>query len=284
MTESKIRSSIGKLYDIKRARNIELEIELDELKNESKTESKNEPKHTILTYMPKEIHNKILLEMDPADLINACTTNKEALNICSTDNFWKQYYDMRKLKFKPWKYEYTTRIRDAQSMLFLNMDIDTLQSTCKQDKLEICQTNDFWESYFAKNHVRLHDFKYYKLKNSIRNRVKEFKIAKLLESFDNVPGKLYADITDGEELYDILNESYVNVNAITDLNKGLLSKIILNKMIKISIDVNQPDSFIFVVYNDTVANGVKFVADWIYLFHIYDLMSNIHYGNRYRKK
>lgn len=121
-------------------------------KTPSKTPKKVTPKKLppiILTYLPTEIHEKILLEAEPKTLLDACYTNKEALKMCSTDGFWERYYKKHKMEFKPWKYDIGSRIKEARINLMSLMTVAELRKECDSDKQarDICRTYEFWENY-----------------------------------------------------------------------------------------------------------------------------------------
>ncbi len=79
MNEYQIRKSIGQLYDISRARNIELEIELNEL---------NKP---INNDGLGEIHlNNDVLRADLKTVTQYCSTNKAAIKLCYDQYFWNE--------------------------------------------------------------------------------------------------------------------------------------------------------------------------------------------------
>lgn len=76
MNESAIRKSIGKIYGIDRARNVELAIELDELKNNK-------------TYIIEDMQFEILLKLKYPDIVMHCATNKTYKKVCDNNKFWQ---------------------------------------------------------------------------------------------------------------------------------------------------------------------------------------------------
>ena len=85
MSEYQIRKTIGQQYDIKRARNIELSIELDKLK---------QPKIQIL---PEDIAYELLLKTSYKDLSKLCLTNKMFNHLCQQNSFWIKKYNYDQL-------------------------------------------------------------------------------------------------------------------------------------------------------------------------------------------
>lgn len=103
MTEREIRKSIGKVYGISRARNVELEVELDALKapkkiekksSKKKVKSKSKNKQTkninieqTSQFLP-ELSKEVLLRADLNTLRNYCASNKALHNLCESKHFW----------------------------------------------------------------------------------------------------------------------------------------------------------------------------------------------------
>ena len=79
MNEREIRKSIGALYGIPRARNVELEIELDQL---------NKP--SISIGLNNDTLREILLRTDVDTLKQYCLTNKAAVQLCHDQYFWNE--------------------------------------------------------------------------------------------------------------------------------------------------------------------------------------------------
>ena len=56
--------------------------------------------------IPKDIYKKILLNLDPNDLLSVCETEEYAYNICQDDYFWYQYikrYDSLLYGYNTWQ-------------------------------------------------------------------------------------------------------------------------------------------------------------------------------------
>lgn len=79
--------------------------------------AKSPEKKSASLFIPKEIRELLLLNMNPDTLKNACLTDKQATKICTDDNFWKSYYESRNLPFERWHYKVAKRIKDANTLL-----------------------------------------------------------------------------------------------------------------------------------------------------------------------
>lgn len=234
-------------------------------KNISPKSKVKSPK-TILTTLPKEIHHKILLDMEPQALINACTTDKRALSICTDDQFWKTYYETRGLKFKPYNYPYVDRIMEARIQLLHAMSIDELKEAVKDKmSLKICQEVNFWKKYWRDHGLfNFHEKKYKKC----QERFKEFEIEQWVD-------KMGAG-------YSTKMQAKICGDHITLLSNFLPSKVkkdiqqleLKNNCLYVLINVVEPDYFKFNIYSQSRKTGVSFDEDFDFLFNIYDLMSD----------
>ena len=243
----------------------------------TKSRSKVKSPKTILTSVPKEIHHKILMDMPPESLINACVTDKRALDICTDDQFWKTYYKSRGLKFKPYHYPYVDRIKEARIQLLHAMTIEELKEAVKDKmSLKICQDVNFWKKYWRDHGMfNFHDDKYKKC----QERFKEYEIEVWVNKMgEGANTKMQASICG-----DDINLLLIQVHTVT---KGLFSSVkketmnaignleIKNNCISVLIDIDQPDHFKFTFFSGTRKNGIAFYEKFDFLFNIYDLMTN----------
>jgi hypothetical protein len=151
------------------------------LVSKAKSSVKTSTKTSILTDMPKEIYHKILIESEPLELISACTINKTALDMCSNDTFWKEYFGNRKIKFKPYpEYPYLKRIKEATIRVLSVADIDYLEKLCLTDSRakDICKRKEFWMKYYDV-HSKEKYFAYYN--GSVADHIKQYKLIGLFK-------------------------------------------------------------------------------------------------------
>lgn len=97
MDEKEIRKTIGKSYGLQRARNVELEIELDELqkpiKMTQKSKNKKVKNDNVMDKSPKLVKDtlrEILLRADINTIKQYCLTTKEAFKLCDDQYFWNE--------------------------------------------------------------------------------------------------------------------------------------------------------------------------------------------------
>lgn len=247
-------------------------------KSNKSNKSPNKLPKTILTYLPDETHEQIMLEMEPSILINACIINKKALQICTNDQFWEKYYKQRNINFKPYQYDYKERITTARMQLMNAMTINELENECKSDKnaKSICKSNDFWKNYFRLHDVMFHELKYHP---KITNRFKEFKIGLLVTEIGNKDRyKIYAKITDvyGFEYIYQKHRKFHNPD-----NNTVSSYLEDKKFIYINVDIWQPDSFRFNLFVDKPKEGIEFGQDYEFLYDLYDIMGDIKIKSRF---
>lgn len=129
--------------------------------------------------LPLEIYRKIMLDMNPSDMMNACSTHKQALKLCLDDNFWKDYYNNHRMKFIPRPpYDFKERIITARVNIMAVMDIYDLEKECQKDKQskKICQSQNFWEIY---HHSQGYDKNALRNKSDISTKIEEYKLLKL---------------------------------------------------------------------------------------------------------
>lgn len=214
---------------------------------------KASPKKSILTYLPTEMHEKILLETDPGTLIDACNTNKEALKLCTTDEFWKKYYTMRGVKFIPKSYDYGSRIKKVRKELMLAMNIDELHAECKRDKQsqKICDplygNNKFWPEYY-KTHGKL----YISESMPLEKRIKHFKI---MSSFKN--NEINGVITKIKQLEDVLSRNLFarQREMLNSFFQKLRAKGKVDVTITLTIGSDDPIKFEFFVNGKLMYNS-----------------------------
>lgn len=229
-----------------------------------KSNKTNKSKATILTTMPKEIYQKVLMDMAPQTLINACVTDKRALQICTNDDFWRDYYNLRGLKFKRYNYPYLNRITEVRTQLLHAMNFEELQTAIQSDKLslKICNTDNFWNKYRQDRGI----YNFHRQYKGCDARIKEFKIGQWVDKMGAGYGtRLKAKIC-GDHIDDFI--------TIIKKFKVDIRKLVINDCINVIVEILQPDEFLFYFYKKIRSDGLKLQLNFDFLYQIYDLMSD----------
>lgn len=254
------------------------EIKKKSLSNTSKQSSKSKtkkkspqkkkyPKKHSLTNMPTEIREKIMLDMTPKTLANACNTDKQALKICNDNQFWMKYFATRGQKIDPNLRTYTKKIEKAQETLMLGMDIKTLESEClnKSKLSKICRRTNFWDKYFNTPTMNFN-------RKSAINQMTQKNYH--LFGKPKMSGNLYEIIR--KEIYikhhrsDILPGTYIIENDINKLN--------------MEISISGPNAYKVQIFKARPQTGVSFVARTELFNKIFALLDEITIGSDYKSR
>lgn len=147
--------------------------------------------------LPLELYKKIMLDMNPRDMLSACTTNKKALSLCMDDNFWKDYYSHKNMKFVPSPYDYKKRIIQARLNIMTLMSIEDLEKECMTDDFAagICSSTTFWSKYHMNHGYPNTDFLGKSAQISTDNRILEYKLREIHKNNSHkthwLTGKIY---------------------------------------------------------------------------------------------
>lgn len=232
------------------------------------TKNINNTNNSVLITMPKEIHEKLFMDMEPQVLAAACVTDKRAMQICTDDNFWENYYRARGLPFKRYSYPYLRRIMEARSQALYHMSIDEIE-LISQDKeidkltLDILSRTDFWEKYW--NIHKMFNFHKNNYKK-ISERIKEFRIQQwVIKMGSGYNTKLRGNIC-GNDI-----KLVIKYLKLSDRDK--LSKLKpTDDCIQVLVYISQPDYFKFKFSSSK--NNMEIFADHDFLFNIFDLIVN----------
>ncbi len=148
MDEKQIRKTIGKKYDLQRARNSELETELNDLKKPKKKKAKKEIKEPTQskekTILVDDTLREILLRSDVETIEQYCLTTKDANKLCNDQYFW---HDKLLLEGLPSFIHYDLKnINNHYSDLFKTKNkliiLYQLMITANKDARKILMIND----------------------------------------------------------------------------------------------------------------------------------------------
>lgn len=161
--------------------------------------------------LPFELYRTIMLEMSPDDMLSACSTTKTAVKLCNDDNFWRDYYDKRKIDFVPRTYDYKSRISTAKQNVMLAMKIEDLEKECFHNPKSkmICDSSTFWSDYFQKSGF---DKPYFNNTTGfgISRAISGFKLRALEEKNKNKKIWLHGKIYDAVNFVNFIENSFDN--------------------------------------------------------------------------